>query len=95
MVEAGQQKRHVSAPLRLTACFLSSLLVAPTIASNQAGPLEIKHIMHDSVSGALLVIHQLTLSHIRSATTLEAGCTLAHYSVPAGIALTWHHDQDK
>ncbi|KAK9867602.1 hypothetical protein WJX84_007687 [Apatococcus fuscideae] len=55
VVEAGQQKRHVSAPLRLTACFLSSLLVAPTIASNQAGPLEIKHIMHDSVSGHVLL----------------------------------------
>ena len=51
MVEAGQQKRQVSAPLRLAACFISSLLAAPAIASAQFDALDIKHIMHDTVSG--------------------------------------------
>ncbi|KAK9835553.1 hypothetical protein WJX74_002846 [Apatococcus lobatus] len=55
IVEAGQQKRHVSAPLRLAACFLSSLLAAPALATAQAGALDIKHIMHDTISGHVLL----------------------------------------
>ena len=51
VVEAGQQKRHVSAPLRLAACFLSSLLAAPATASAQFDALDVKHILHDTISG--------------------------------------------
>ncbi len=52
VIEAGQQRRRVSAPLRLAACFLSSLLAAPLTAAAQFDALDIKHIMHDTVSGA-------------------------------------------
>ena len=52
VLEAAQQRRKVSAPLRLAATGLYSLLGAPTAAAESFGALDIKHIQHDTLSGA-------------------------------------------
>ena len=52
MLEAAQVARRVSAPLRLAAMGLYGLLGAPTLAVESFTALDIKHIQHDTLSGA-------------------------------------------
>ena len=54
VLEAAQQRRRVSAPLRLAATGLYSLLGAPAAAAESFGALDVKHIQHDTLSGARL-----------------------------------------
>ncbi|EFN56700.1 hypothetical protein CHLNCDRAFT_144070 [Chlorella variabilis] len=51
VLEAAQQRRKVSAPLRLAATALYSLLGAPKLAAAQFAALDIKSILHDSMTG--------------------------------------------
>ena len=52
-LEAAQQARKVSAPLRLAAVGLCALLGAPEAAAAHFSALDIKHIQHDTLSGAV------------------------------------------
>ena len=51
MLEAGQVARTVSAPIRLAAAALYSLLGAPEAAAAQCAALHLKHIQLDTISG--------------------------------------------
>lgn len=51
LLEAAQQRRKVSAGLRIAAAGLYSVLGAPSLASQHLAALEIKHIQHDTLSG--------------------------------------------
>lgn len=54
MLEAGCQRRTVSAPMRLRAAALYGLLGAPGPAASTFRELAVKHIQHDTVTGEVL-----------------------------------------
>ncbi len=52
VLEAGCQRRTVAAPMRLRATALYGLLGAPGPAAAAFKALSIKHVQHDTISGA-------------------------------------------
>ena len=54
-IQAAQQARHVSAPLRLAASAIYGLLGADELASAEFAALDIKGVLHDSLTGHWLV----------------------------------------
>jgi N-terminal acetyltransferase B complex non-catalytic subunit len=55
VLEAAQVRRRVSAPLRLAACALYGLAGAPKEAATNLSALDIKFILHDTLTGHWLL----------------------------------------
>ena len=51
LLDSVQQKRKVSAGLRMSAVALFSILGAPLLANEELAALHVKHIQHDTISG--------------------------------------------
>ncbi|KAK9804253.1 hypothetical protein WJX72_003568 [[Myrmecia] bisecta] len=96
VVEAGQQRRSVSSPLRLAATALYTLLGAAAPADSNFRMLDIKHIMHDTMTGhQILPVVMSSLWEARAQSLLRAVEALHNDHIrDAGDTLIMAYRQD-
>ncbi|KAL4447959.1 hypothetical protein ABPG75_005178 [Micractinium tetrahymenae] len=93
VLEAAQQRRKVSAPLRLAATALYSLLGAPGLVAAQLAALDIKSILHDSMTDHWLLPLLSGLLPLVAATPAEGEPDLRKW-VEGCCALHELHQQE-